>query len=387
VNEMTTSFAYEILTWPDVAALPRQTPLVIPLGYGYDYEVLAGQLGNPPQVGFLPPVPFGWEGSLLPVSLPLLANLLDNLLGSLREDGFTQVFVLVPPGLNLGLKNASEILEISPQEMRRLRPTPAEASEVDHQKVVLIPIGHTEQHGFHLPLNTDTTIIRSISVAVAGAIPSQVFDLPAMPYGVSTHRASFAGTLNAGGRAFEDFWLGAIDALDGLGFKMVYLISGHGGNCSFLTNVVKYAGERHPDMFCATAWLYLSGPQGIRALEEHRRSPLGGMGHACELETALMLHLSPHLVQMQKAVDETSFISTPSYYMDWVEEGALIANPPWEDDSQTGAYGAGSLATAENGRIWFETAVAEKVAHVAEIIQQQQLRSARRMERRQFGVS
>ena len=171
-----------------------------------------------------------------------------------------------------------------------------------------------------------------------------------MPYGVSTHRAAFAGTLDAGGRAFEDFWLGAIDTLSHMGFKMVYLISGHGGNCSFLTSVVKYAGERHPAMFCATAWLYLSGPQGLRALEEHRRSGLGGMGHACELETSLMLRLRPDLVQMQKAVDETDFITTPSYYMDWVEGGALIANPPWEDEiPPTGAYGAGSLATAENG--------------------------------------
>jgi creatinine amidohydrolase len=121
----------------------------------------------------------------------------------------------------------------------------------------------------------------------------------------------------------------------------------------------------------------------MRALEEHRRSGLGGMGHACELETSLMLHLRPDLVNMQNAVDETNFITTPSYYMDWVEGGALIANPPWEDDSQTGAYGAGSLATAENGTIWLQAAVAEKAAHIAEIIEQHQRRTARRQERRQ----
>ena len=42
--------------------------------------------------------------------------------------------------------------------------------------------------------------------------------LPAWPYGVSTHRASFAATLNAGGRAFEDFWLGVIDVITARGF-------------------------------------------------------------------------------------------------------------------------------------------------------------------------
>ena len=377
---MTTSFAFENLTWPAVAALPRHVPLVIPLGTGYDFSNLASLVGDPQQIGLLPPIPFGWQGSRLPVDEPLLANLLDNLLVSLAEDGFTQVFALVPPGLKLSLKNAGRLLELTPQPAK----VATLPSGEDLDKVVLIPIGHTEQHGFHLPLSTDTVIIEAIGQAVAAAIPTQALSLPVMPYGVSTHRASFAGTLNCGGRAFEDFWLGAIDTLSAIGFKKLYLISGHGGNCSFLTNVVKYAGERHPELFCATAWLYLSGPQGQRALEEHRRSALGGMGHACELETALMLHLRPDLVDMQKAVDETNFITTPSYYMDWVEGGALIANPPWEDDSQTGAYGAGSLATAENGTIWLEAAVAEKAAHVAEIIEQHQRRSARRQERRLF---
>jgi creatinine amidohydrolase len=105
------------------------------------------------------------------------------------------------------------------------------------------------------------------------------------------------------------------------------------------------------------------------------------MGHAGELETSLMLHLRPDLVHLDKAVDETDFIATPSYYMDWVEGGALIANPPWEDDTRTGAYGAGSLADADNGRYWLEAAIAEKVAHVAEIHEQQRRRLARRKEK------
>lgn len=110
----------------------------------------------------------------------------------------------------------------------------------------------------------------------------------------------------------------------------------------------------------------------------YRRSPIGGMGHACELETSLILHLRPDLVHIERAVDETGYISTPSYYMDWVEGGALVANPPWDDDTSTGAYGAGSLATAENGRLWLEAAIAEKIGHVREIHEQQTRREARR---------
>jgi creatinine amidohydrolase len=251
----------------------------------------------------------------------------------------------------------------------------------DPAKVVLIPIGHTEQHGYHLALSTDTIIIEAVSQGAAAAAPELAVSLPVTPYGVSTHRRAFAGTFNAGGRAFEDFWLGVIDQLASRGVEMVYLMSGHGGSCSFLTNVVKYAGEQHPGMFCATAWLYLSGPQGTAALERYRRSPHGGMGHACELETALMLHLRPDLVHMARVIDEMDAITTPSYTMDWVEGGALMANPPWEDETITGAYGAGSLAVPETGKLWLEAAVAEKVGHVHEIIEQHTRRCARRQSR------
>jgi len=113
-------------------------------------------------------------------------------------------------------------------------------------------------------------------------------------------------------------------------------------------------------------------------LEKYRRSPIGGMGHAGELETSFLLHLRPELVHMDRVVDETDFIATPSYFMDWVEGGALIANPPWDDDTATGAYGAGSLATAQNGAIWLDIAIQEKVAHVDEIHEQQRRREARR---------
>jgi creatinine amidohydrolase len=368
---MTAFFAYDELTWPEVGALPRDTPLIIPLGQGYPLDRLAGALGEPPRAGLLPAIPYGWAGSGLHVADHLLGALMANLLNGLRDDGFSRVMALTPPGVDLGLR--ADCITLPGAGERP--PLPADS---ERGRVVLIPIGHTEQHGHHLPLSTDTLIIDAIAQGVVAAVPAQATSLPVMPYGVSTHRSSFAGTLNAGGRAFEDFWLDVIGALAARGVDRLYLMSGHGGNCSFLVNVVKYAGERHRRVFCATAWVYLSGPDGVAALEKHRQSARGGMGHACELETSLVLHLRPDLVHMDRAVDETDFIATPSYYMDWIEGGALIANPPWDDDTRTGAYGAGSLATAKKGRIWLEAAVAEKVAHVAEIHEQQARREARR---------
>ena len=377
---MTEFFNFSELTWPEVEVLTPDIPLVLPLGNGCDLERLGASLANPPLIGILPAFPFGWRGSGLEVHETVLCDYLNNLILSLRDDGFTRVFVLTPAD-TISLPNPE--FQISLKNTTR-SPAPPSPADGERGKVILIPIGHTEQHGLHLPLSVDTIIIDAIAKGTAAAIPYKAAALPVMPYGVSTHRASFAGTMNAGGRAFEDFWVDVIDSLVARGFDRFYLISGHGGNTSFLTNIVKYAGERHRRIFCATAFLHTSGPLGASALEKYRTSRIGGMGHACELETSFMLHLKPDLCHMERVVDEVDFIATPSYYMDWIEGGSIIANPPWDDDTQTGAYGAGSQGTAEKGRIWLEAAVKEKVGHVEEIHDQHERREARR--RAGFGL-
>ena len=85
---MTSFFQYDNLSWDKVAELPRDTPLVLPLGSGHDLGLLASQLSDSPRVGLLPPFPFGWRGSGLELPDKIFAHYVFNLLDSLHDDGF-----------------------------------------------------------------------------------------------------------------------------------------------------------------------------------------------------------------------------------------------------------------------------------------------------------
>jgi creatinine amidohydrolase len=369
---MATITRYDELTWPEVANLPRDLPFVLPLGDGYDAAQIAQAIGADP-ICILPALPYGWQGSVVAVSPEMLKRIVAGIFSGPTEEGFTRQYVVHAGSENVESQGIQQI---------RLERNPSPSETVDlqatAQRVILIPCGHTEQHGYHLPLNTDTVIIGAIAEGVAQAIPDEAEMLPTLPFGVSMYRSSFAGTMNMTGRVFEDFLLDVLEVLIARGADRFYLMSGHGGNCSFLHTVVKYIGDRHRHVFAATTWLHTSGHLGIPAIEQYRKSKRGGMGHACELETAYLLHLRPDLCHMERVVDEIEFITTPNYYMDWVEGGLLIMSHPWEDDTLTGAYGAGSVATAANGERWLKAAIQEKVEHVREIHEQARRRLAKR---------
>ena len=366
---------YADLTWPEVAQLPRHLPLLIPLGREeYDYPAIAGQLAAP-NVIVLPPIPYGFrrvDGDplcQLYVRPGLLRRVLLGIRRELKAQGFRRIIFLNGHG-DQGLNtHGLEVLDVPYQRQVGLEFPPDLSSQV-----VVISTGHTEQHGYHLPLSNDSLIVEAIAEELSASAPAEAFCLPVWPYGVSTHTRQFPATLNLGGRVFEDFFLEIVDRLVGLGAEMIYFSNGHGGNHSFLVNVVKYAGERHPGAFIATEWLHTTGS----ALEGYRQSGRGGMGHGCELETSYVLHLRPDLVHMERATVETEFISTPNYTMEWVEGGRLIANPPWGDDTTSGIYGDGTLGTAEKGRLRLAAAVEEKLASLREIREQHTRRQAKR---------
>lgn len=363
---------YEELTFPEVRGIPRDTPFILPLGEGYDLQTIADELQAQSLV-ILPALPYGWDGSAVDVGTAMLRRLVGGVFSAPHDDGFTHLVAVHKGTENLNMLGVHHL------RIDRAEEPPVTQLHATPQRVILISTGHIEQHGYHLPMNTDNIIINALTTGTAEAIPDRAEMLPILPYGVSTHRDEFFGTFNLGGRVYEDFMLTVIDKLVARGADRMYLMSGHGGNCSFLVNIVKYAGERYKHIFAATTWLHTSGHIAAPIVQETRYSKRGGMGHAGELETAFLLHLRPDLCRMDRVVDEIEFISTDSYYMDWIEGGSLVANPPWGDDTASGSYGAGSVATVENGKRWLEVGIQEKIAHVLEIHEQQDRRIAKRI--------
>lgn len=220
---MTTVTHYEDLTFPEVADLPRDLPLVLPLGDGYDMDAIASAVGVN-RFCLLPGLPYGWQGSPLAVSPAMLQCVVDRIFDAPREEGFTRLIAIHA--------GDEDVQAPGVQQIRLPRPhaAPEPLPHASPERVILIPCGHTEQHGFHLPMNTDTVIIGAIARAVVEAIPGEAEMLPTLPYGVSMFRSSFGGTFNMGGRTFEDFLVEIVDALVARGADRFYLMSGHGGN-------------------------------------------------------------------------------------------------------------------------------------------------------------
>ncbi|MGW8224655.1 MAG: creatininase family protein [Anaerolineales bacterium] len=368
---------YADLTWPEVEKLPRDLPMLVPIGLDdYDLPSVAKYISTE-QVVVLPAIPYGFQHAVeLPLSRldvrpGLLNRVLTGISSRLKSQGFNRVYFLNGHG-NQYLKGERHQIIDFPyrQQFEFLWP------ENLAKRVVVISTGHTEQHGYHLPLSTDSLIVEALASHLNSLNPNDVFCLPIWPYGVSTHTDEFPATLNLGGRVFEDFFLAIIQQLVSQGAQMIYFSNGHGGNHSFLVNVVKYAGERYPQAFIATEWLHTTGPE----LSLYRESTVGGMGHGGELETSYILHLRPDLVKMELATREVDFASTPNYYMDWIDGGSLVANPPWLDDTTSGIYGDAIRGTAEKGRLWLEAAVNQKLAIIQEIQSQQHLRQHKRIQ-------
>ena len=232
-------------------------------------------------------------------------------------------------------------------------------------RVCLIPAGTLEDHGPHLPLDTDVRIASEISRRAAEAAPDEMVLLPPIVHGYSPHHMDFPGPITITWDTFVGYCADIGISLARHGFRRMLFYNGHGSNQNLIETAARLVMLEHPDVLAAAAFV-LSSPEALEAIDELRESDRGGMAHACELETSIYLAIDAGAVDMDKAVDERSYPAGEHAWMDWTD-GPLKLMPWWSSFSRTGVQGDATKATAEKGKAWVDTAVSECLSYVREL--------------------
>lgn len=226
--------------------------------------------------------------------------------------------------------------------------------------VVVVPVGATEQHGPHLPLGTDTLLAEAVAEAVVERVPGTVSG-PVLGIGCSDHHTAFAGTLTLPVPAFVASVTAVVRSLAASGLR-VLLLNGHGGNRAPLAVALAELAATGVRAYALTYWDLLADT----ALAEF--GSLDTCGHACALETSLMLHLHPALVRTELVPEGGTPPAWPDPHM--FSADAVQVVRPFEEINPTGVIGRPSLASAESGARLFDDAVARCAAEVHRILQE-----------------
>jgi len=215
--------------------------------------------------------------------------------------------------------------------------------------VCVIPVGALEQHGPHLPLSVDATIAEGLARRIAQARPEgdrQVLLTPTIWAGTSPQHMSFPGTISLSDRTFVDLLVDTLDSLHVHGFRKFFVLNGHGGNSPGLNLAVRELHRRHPAaMVMAVSYWEVSAP----LINRWRKSQVGGIGHACELETSLMMHFDPDNVAVELIDDERVEWRSDRFVVDLTMGRRFTVGYDVGSWSSSGAMGDPRHASAERG--------------------------------------
>ncbi|MQA10891.1 MAG: mycofactocin biosynthesis peptidyl-dipeptidase MftE [Pseudonocardiaceae bacterium] len=188
--------------------------------------------------------------------------------------------------------------------------------ELDGDPVLLVPTGSCEQHGPHLPLDTDTRIAAAVAEAAGDLVA------PTIPYGSSGEHQDFPGTVSIGHDTLcallVEYGRSACRWA-----RRVLFVNGHGGNVAALSEAVRRLRYEGRDV----AWFACTSP--------------GGDAHAGHTETALMLAIAPETVWEERIAPGNT--APLGELMPRLRAGQLRTASP------TGVLGDPTAATAAEG--------------------------------------
>ena len=213
--------------------------------------------------------------------------------------------------------------------------------------VLLLPVGSVEQHGHHMPTGTDTYLATAVSDAAAALAGPVVVVLPSPCYGLSAHHMHFPGSITLTAETMMAMVADIVASVIHHGFRRVVVVNGHGGNAGVIDVLASTLGHRFYGTARIACLTYFTlAREQIMATRESKH---GGMGHACEFETSLMLHLHPDLVHLERAVVRYPETGTPYLSTDLVQGSIVRTFVAFDDLSESGTFGDPGLASTEKG--------------------------------------
>jgi len=216
----------------------------------------------------------------------------------------------------------------------------------DGMDMVLFPIGSTEQHGPHLPLNVDTLIAERVAEAVSARTGVPV--LPALPFGCALgHTRHWPGTLSLSPATMALVVEEILNDVIAYGFTRLLLLSGHITNAAPLRAALENIRARHPQVQIAQKHV-MEASARVRAAYTADAEDF----HANAAETALLLHLEPQLVHAARIFDDPD------------RTAKLVFSYTVPHTSRAGHTGRPSEATTAMGQALFEMLVTDWTAVV-----------------------
>jgi creatinine amidohydrolase len=223
--------------------------------------------------------------------------------------------------------------------------------------VVVLPFGATEPHGHHMPYGTDvfeTEAIADRACELAGEKGARVAALPCIPFGVQTSQQTYPLAMNLNPSTLNQIISDLTESLDNSGIEKAVLLNGHGGN-DFYTHLKELYGKRK---------VFLVQVNWFAMCRDLQRElfPAGG-DHANDLETSIVLHLRPELVDMKSAGPQ----SKAEFRLAGMRAGWARAPRPWEKFTTDSGAGDPRQATAEKGARFFDAVTRELAAFLVEL--------------------
>ncbi len=221
--------------------------------------------------------------------------------------------------------------------------------------IAVLPVAAVEQHGPHLPLNVDTALVEGVIAAALPHLPANlpVLFLPTQAIGFSPEHTAFAGTLTLKADTIIALWTELAESVARTGVKKLVLLNSHGGQVGLLDVVARDLRARLGMLVYSVNWFNLplqteagASVNDLFSAHEHRFGI-----HAGEIETSMMLALTPNQVDMTKAQNFHSTSQDRAQKFSLLGDGRS-AKLAWQmqDYNPHGAVGNAAAATADKGR-------------------------------------